>query len=75
MTHELLEEILEGVGAKVDKVVINDLRHHTFFARITIAINNEKKEIDSRPSDAIAIAAGSNIPIFVTDEVFGKASQ
>jgi uncharacterized protein len=75
MTHELLESIIASLGAKVEKVVINDLRHHTFFATITLILNGEKKEIDSRPSDAIALAAASNIPIFVADHVFDKASQ
>jgi bifunctional DNase/RNase len=75
MTHELLEGIIASLGAKVEKVVINDLRHHTFFAKITLTLNDEKKEIDSRPSDAIALAAASNIPIFVADHVFDKASQ
>ncbi len=75
MTHELLESIIASLGAKVEKVVVNDLRHHTFFAKITLILNGEKKEIDSRPSDAIALAAASNIPIFVADHVFDKASQ
>ena len=75
MTHELLESIIASLGAKVEKVVVNDLRHHTFFATITLTLNGEKKEIDSRPSDAIALAAASNIPIFVADHVFDKASQ
>jgi uncharacterized protein len=75
MTHELLDSIISSVGAKVEKVVITDLRHHTFFATITIVINGEKKEIDSRPSDAIALSAASNIPIFIADDVFGKAAQ
>ena len=75
MTHELLDSIIASLGAKVERVVINDLRHHTFFATITLILNGEKKEIDSRPSDAIALAAASNIPIFVADHVFDKASQ
>jgi len=75
MTHELLESIIASLGAKVEKIVINDLRHHTFFAKITLAFDTERQEIDSRPSDAIALAAGSNIPIFVADHVFDKASQ
>ena len=75
MTHELLDSIITSLGAKVEKIVINDLRHHTFFATITLALNGEKKEIDSRPSDAIALAAASNTPIFVAEDVFDKASQ
>ena len=74
MTHELLENMIEGLGAKVEKIVITDLRHHTFFARIIVAVNGEIKEIDSRPSDAIALSAGTDIPIFVEDSVFDKAA-
>lgn len=75
MTHELLEGMIEGLGAMVEKIVINDLRHHTFFATITLIAGGEKKQIDSRPSDAIALAAGTDIPIFVEDTVFEKAAQ
>ena len=75
MTHELIENIIDGLEAKVEKIVINDLRHHTFFATITIVVNGEKRQIDSRPSDAIALAAGTDIPIFVEDTVFEKAVQ
>ncbi len=75
MTHELIENIIEGVDAKVEKIVINDLRLHTFFATITLDVNGQKTQIDSRPSDAIALSAGTDIPIFVDDIVFEKAIQ
>ena len=75
MTHELIENLIDGMEAKIEKIVINDLRHHTFFATITLDVNGKKREIDSRPSDAIALSAGTDIPIFVDDIVFEKAVQ
>ncbi len=75
MTHDLLANIIDELGAKIEKIVINDLRHHVFFARIHLSLNNHSIVIDSRPSDAIALCAATNAPIFVADHVFEQASQ
>jgi len=75
MTHDLLANIIENLGAKIEKIVINDLRHHIFFARIHLSMNGRKFEIDSRPSDAIALGTATNAPIFVAEHVFEQASQ
>ncbi len=75
MTHDLLASVIENLGAKIEKIVINDLRHHTFFARIHLSVNGRSIEIDSRPSDAIALCAATKAPIFVADHVFEKTSQ
>ena len=75
MTHDLLANIIEDLGAKIEKIVINDLRHHVFFARIHLRLNNHTVVVDSRPSDAIALGAAMNAPIFVADHVFEQASQ
>jgi bifunctional DNase/RNase len=75
MTHDLLVDIIENLGAKIEKIVINDLRHHIFFARIHLSLNGKKIEIDSRPSDAIAISTATNAPIFVAEHVFEQASE
>ena len=75
MTHDLLVNIIENLGARIEKIVINDLRHHIFFARIHLSLNGQKIEIDSRPSDAIAIGTATNAPIFVADHVFEQASE
>lgn len=75
MTHDLLANIIEDLGAKIEKIVINDLRHHIFFARIHLMLNGRKIEIDSRPSDAIALGTAMNAPIFVAEHVFEQASQ
>lgn len=75
MTHDLLASVIENLGARIEKIVINDLRHHVFYARIHLSLNGRAIEIDSRPSDAIALCAASNAPIFVADHVFDQASQ
>ena len=75
MTHDLLAGIIEGLGAKIEKIVINDLRNHTFYAKIHLNLDGRTIEIDSRPSDAIALGAASNAPIYVAEHVFEKTSQ
>jgi len=75
MTHDLLAEILNTLDAKIEKIVINDIRHHTFFARIFLRHNGELLEIDSRPSDALALCVATKAPIFVAEHVFDKACQ
>jgi len=75
MTHDLLDSVIENLGARVEKIVINDLRNHTFYARIHLSLNGRTVEIDSRPSDAIALGAASNIPIYVAEHVFEKTTE
>jgi bifunctional DNase/RNase len=75
MTHDLLANVIENLGAKIEKIVISDLRHHVFYATIHLSLNGQTIEIDSRPSDAIALGVASDAPIFVEDHVFEQASQ
>ncbi len=75
MTHDLLDSVIESLGAKVEKIVISDLRNHTFYAKIYLSSNDHTVEIDSRPSDAIALGAASNAPIYVAEHVFERISQ
>ena len=75
MTHDLLDAVIKKLGAKIEKVVINDLRQHTFFARITLSVDGEQFEIDSRPSDAIALGVVSKTPIYVAEHVFEQLSR
>lgn len=70
MTHDLLEQTIEQLGGVLQKVVISELREHTFFAVLHVLQDGDNVEIDSRPSDALALAAGRSIPIFVEDQVF-----
>ncbi len=69
MTHDLLGCVIEAMGGKVEKIVINDLRDHTFIATIFIRQGQELIEIDARPSDSIALGAALETPIFVADHV------
>ena len=75
MTHDLLDGVIKGLGAQIEKVVINDLNNHTFYAKIYLSSDGDTIEIDSRPSDAIALSVASNAPIFVADHVFEQTSQ
>ncbi|MCE5184887.1 MAG: bifunctional nuclease family protein [Planctomycetaceae bacterium] len=70
MTHDLLEEIIEQMGGVLQKVVITELREHTFYAALHVLQDGEMLEIDSRPSDALALTAGRSIPLFVDDQIF-----
>lgn len=69
MTHDLLKNLIENLGASVSKIVINDLRMNTYYAVIEIEKDGKIYEIDSRPSDAINIALRTNAPIFVEEKV------
>ena len=76
MTHELVDNILDELGAEIEKIVINDLRHHTFYANIFLRTDKgDTLTVDSRPSDAIALGVATDTPIFVADHVFEIASQ
>ena len=73
MTHDLLKSTIEGLDAKVEKVLITDLRDNTFYALIYLHHHGKTMSIDSRPSDAIALALRTGSPIFVNAEVIEKA--
>jgi len=75
MTHDLLRNILETVGARVSKVVVNDLRENTFYAIIHLRLGSADLTVDSRPSDAIALALRVDAPIFVDEDVLTKAES
>jgi len=69
MTHDLLKNLLIGLDAHVQKVVVNDLRDDTFFAVIWLMKEGQNISIDSRPSDALALALRADCPIFVEEQV------
>ena len=73
MTHDLIKNILDGLGATVQQIVVNDLKVDTLFAVIEVNYSGNMVNIDARPSDAIALALRVNAPIFVTDKVVSKA--
>ena len=73
MTHDLLKNVLAQLDTRVERVVINDLRENTFFARIHLIQKDSTLQVDSRPSDAIALALRSQAEIFVEEEVLEKS--
>jgi bifunctional DNase/RNase len=75
MTHDLIKNILESLEAKVAKIMVNDLRENTFFAEIHLKVGQSEITVDSRPSDAIALALRVGAPIFVEEEVVRKAKS
>jgi uncharacterized protein len=75
LTHDLLVQAIGALGGVIQKVVVCDLREHTFFATIHVLQAGEVVAIDSRPSDALAMAAGLDIPVFVEEQVFEKLEQ
>ena len=77
LTHDLIVQIVEQLGGELDSVVITELREHTYFARLRIKRDGEIIEIDSRPSDAIAVAVTCDpqLPIYVSEEVLEDASH
>lgn len=73
LSHDLLRCVIEELGGKVERVLINKLENNTFFAVVEIAKGQEVKILDSRPSDAIALAIRSESPIFVARQVLEQA--
>jgi bifunctional DNase/RNase len=74
MTHDLLSEVLEQIDAKCERVSVTELRDNTFYASITISMNGSEMEIDSRPSDALALAVRCSAPIFAADDVIEESA-
>lgn len=75
MTHDLLRDVLEGLGAHVSRIVINDLKDSTFYAQIHLEASSGARVIDARPSDALALALRTRSPIFVENEVLEHAQK
>jgi bifunctional DNase/RNase len=75
MTHDLLKNILDQLGAEVVKIEVTDLKENTFYAVLHVKVKNQKFAIDSRPSDAIAIALRTQAPIFVEESVIERAAK
>ena len=75
MTHDLILNIIKGLEAEVTKIVVTELKDNTFYATIHITTKEGETEIDSRPSDAIAVALRVGTPIYVADEVINQAGR
>jgi len=73
LTHDLLQNVLQALGARVEYVVVTELTDDTFYANIVLDVDDEEVIIDSRPSDAIALAVRVDAPIFVEEDVMDEA--
>jgi uncharacterized protein len=74
MTHDLMSELLEQLEAQVVRITVTELRENTFYAQITVTTDGREIEIDSRPSDAIALAIRAEAPIFAADRVIEESA-
>src|SRR6266403_829811 len=74
MTHDLLSDMLEQLGAQIIRITVTELRENTFYAQITVQQDGREIEVDSRPSDAIALAIRAEAPIFAADEVIEESA-
>jgi uncharacterized protein len=74
MTHDLVTDMLERLEARVTRIAVTELRENTFYAVVTVAVDGSEIEIDSRPSDAIALAVRSDAPIFADDSVIEESA-
>jgi len=73
LTHDLLRSVIYGLGAAVSHIIVSDLHDDTFFAKIVLESDGKTLEVDSRPSDAIALAVRVKVPIYVEESVLDKA--
>src|SRR5438046_9703725 len=80
LTHDLIANILRALGMKIERVIVNDLKSGTYFARLVLSAENELQqekiiEIDARPSDCIAMAVQQCVPIYVSLDVWDKVED
>lgn len=74
LTHDLLKQLVDNLGATVLEIIVDELRENTFYAKIILDVSGLTNEIDARPSDAIALAVRADAPIYVSDQVMDSAS-
>jgi len=74
MTHDLLKNVLDRIGGKVDKILIDDLWQDTYYAKITVSIDGKTMDVDARPSDAIALALREKAPIYMAELVLEQGA-
>lgn len=80
LTHDLMGMLLTGLGAKVDRIIINDLKGATYYGRMIVSVENELQqrkvlELDARPSDCLAMASLQNAPVYVTRQVWDEVED
>ena len=74
LTHDLLKQVIDNLGASIIEVIVDELRENTFYAKIILEMSSMTNEIDSRPSDAIALAVRAQAPIYVSESVMQIAA-
>ena len=74
LTHDLLANVIEAMGGTIERIEINNLQDHTFYARIHIRRDGQVVKVDSRPSDAIALGVATTVPIWVAEHVLDEVS-
>ena len=72
LTHDLVANVVEQLGGEISDIYISELRDHTYYAKLRVKHNGELIEVDSRPSDAIALAVTANVPIYVAEDVLDE---
>ncbi|OIP27216.1 MAG: hypothetical protein AUK00_02590 [Dehalococcoidia bacterium CG2_30_46_9] len=73
LTHDLLQSVITNLGASLNYIVVNELQNDTFYAKLFLTVDSTQIEVDSRPSDAIALAVRVGVPIYVEEMVLEKA--
>jgi len=73
LTHDLLCSVIDALGATINSIVVSDLKNDTFYAKILLSVDGEQMEVDSRPSDALALAVRADVRIFAEEAVLDKA--
>jgi bifunctional DNase/RNase len=73
LTHDLLSSVIDSLGAAIESIIVSDLKSDTFYAKIILNVDGKQLEIDSRPSDALALAVRADVPIFAEEAVLDKA--
>lgn len=73
LTHDLLRSVIDVLGANINSIIVSDLKNDTFYAKLILNVNSQEMEVDCRPSDALALAVRTEVPIFAEDAVLDKA--
>ncbi len=73
LTHDLLRTVIDTLGATINFIIVNDLKNDTFYAKINLNVDGGETEVDSRPSDALALAVRAEVPIYVDETILDKA--
>ena len=73
LTHDLLRSVIDSLGAVVNSIIVNELKNDTFYAKVLLDVDGKQIEVDSRPSDALALAVRADVPIYADESVLDKA--